>query len=147
VGANATAGLPRRGNSAIIRDESSLGLKKDSTQNANNAGSIETDSQKRRVSSIGSRQASAKYRTTTAVNLGSKPAIENANDYEQEIEALRLQFEDHKIKSKDLQVSLASKIVLLEEQIEEKRLKQEQELSELEQLQRDEIERTKQGIH
>ena len=58
-----------------------------------------------------------------------------------------MQFEDHKIKSKDLQVSLASKIVLLEEQIEDKRLKQEQELSELEQLQRDEIERTKQGIH
>ena len=41
---------------------------------------------------------------------------------------------------------MASKIVLLEEQIEEKKNKQEQELAELEQLQRDEIEKTKQGI-
>jgi hypothetical protein len=39
-------------------------------------------------------------------------------------ESLRLQLEDHKLRSKDLQVSLASKIVLLEEQIEEKRNKQ-----------------------
>lgn len=47
---------------------------------------------------------------------------------------MRLQLEDYKSRSKDIQVSLASKIVLLEEQIEDKRLKQEQELSELEQL-------------
>jgi hypothetical protein len=57
-----------------------------------------------------------------------------------------VQMEDEKIKYKDLSMGLANKIVLLEEQIEERRLRSEQELAELEQLQRDEIEKTKQGI-
>ena len=76
--AGGVTALPRRGNSAIIRDESSLGLKKESSYNANNPASIESDSQKnRRVSSIGSRQASAKHRTAVNLNLGIKPTFAN----------------------------------------------------------------------
>lgn len=49
--------LPRRGNSAVIRDGSSLGIKKDSSVPHLNNGSIETESakQRHRISSLGSR--------------------------------------------------------------------------------------------
>ena len=48
--------LPRRGSSAVIRDESSLGMKKDNSGNQLPQGSLESDSMKqRRISSIGSR--------------------------------------------------------------------------------------------
>ena len=43
-------------------------------------------------------------------------------------------------------MGLAQKIVLMEEQLEEKKLKQEQEMAELELLQREEILQTKKGI-
>lgn len=54
--------------------------------------------------------------------------------------------QEQKIKHKEITMQLASKIVLLEEQLDEKRMGQEHDLSELEQLQRDELERTKMGI-
>jgi len=43
-------------------------------------------------------------------------------------------------------MGLAQKIVLMEEQLEEKKLKQEQMMAELELLQREEILQTKKGI-
>ena len=43
-------------------------------------------------------------------------------------------------------MGLAQKIVLMEEHLEEKKLKQEQEMAELELLQREEILQTKKGI-
>jgi len=54
--------------------------------------------------------------------------------------------EEQRLKYKDISMGLAQKIVLMEEQLEEKKLKQEQEMAELELLQREEILQTKKGI-
>ena len=54
--------------------------------------------------------------------------------------------EEQRLKYKDISMGLAQKIVLMEEQLEEKKLKQEQMMAELELLQREEILQTKKGI-
>ena len=59
---------------------------------------------------------------------------------------MKIKLEEQRLKYKDISMGLAQKIVLMEEQLEEKKLKQESEMAELELLQREEILQTKKGI-
>lgn len=70
----------------------------------------------------------------------------NQHESESKLDSLKIQLQEQKLKHKEITMQLASKIVLLEEELDEKRMGQEQDLSELESLQKDELERTKQGI-
>jgi chromosome segregation ATPase len=76
--------------------------------------------------------------------VASQPEL--ITNLETQIETQKIKLEEQRLKYKDISMGLAQKIVLMEEQLEEKKLKQEQEMAELELLQREEILQTKKGI-
>lgn len=76
--------------------------------------------------------------------MASQPEL--ITNLETQIETQKIKLEEQRLKYKDISMGLAQKIVLMEEQLEEKKLKQEQEMAELELLQREEILQTKKGI-
>jgi len=76
--------------------------------------------------------------------VASQPEL--ISNLETQIETQKIKLEEQRLKYKDISMGLAQKIVLMEEQLEEKKLKQEQEMAELELLQREEILQTKKGI-
>ena len=76
--------------------------------------------------------------------MASQPEL--ISNLETQIETQKIKLEEQRLKYKDISMGLAQKIVLMEEQLEEKKLKQEQEMAELELLQREEILQTKKGI-
>jgi hypothetical protein len=69
--------------------------------------------------------------------VASQPEL--ITNLETQIETQKIKLEEQRLKYKDISMGLAQKIVLMEEQLEEKKLKQEQEMAELELLQREEI--------
>ena len=69
--------------------------------------------------------------------MASQPEL--ITNLETQIETQKIKLEEQRLKYKDISMGLAQKIVLMEEQLEEKKLKQEQEMAELELLQREEI--------
>ena len=63
-----------------------------------------------------------------------------------EIETYKNKLDKQKIKSRDLQLNLAGKIVVLEEQIEKMNTEKEEQIKQLEQAHAEELQRATQGV-